>query len=301
MPKMMLSFLLVAASFLSQQTTAFAPPTAPVARQSTELAADNRRAFLASIATATVAATTAFSPATAFAAQQDKVLVLGGTGLVGSRVVTKLQSMGIDVIATSRDGRDGTRKLDFASSSNVASDIAELAKGCTAVISTVGVIGTDQDATVNAASGLAAGGAKEAGVQRFVYISVAPEVRELAKGVSFLQNYMTGKSFAEESIQTYFPSSFTLIEPTFIYGGNKFGVSPPRVASGYGKLIEGLLSSAPLRAVTSVAPAGIIKIGLEPPVAAETVANAAIAGALGKATLSTLDTYDKIQEAAKSL
>ena len=138
-------------------------------------------------------------------------------------------------------------------------------------------------------------------MQRFVYISVAPEVRELAKGVSFLQNYMTGKSFAEESIQTYFPSSFTLIEPTFIYGGNKFGVSPPRVASGYGKLIEGLLSSAPLRAVTSVAPAGIIKIGLEPPVAAETVANAAIAGALGKATLSTLDTYDKIQEAAKSL
>jgi hypothetical protein len=298
---MMLRLLTVAVVALTSSTTtsAFAPSTHAVS-SSTELHAADRRAFLgASIAAA--AALVANAPPS-FAAQ-EKVLVLGGTGLVGSRIVSKLKSMGIEVVSTSTNGRDGTVALDFSSpSTNVAKEIEKLAQGCTAVISAVGVIGsTNLDATVNAASGLAAGGAKQAGVSRFVYISVAPEVKQLAKGIDFLDDYMTGKQFSEDSIATYFGANGLVVAPTFIYGGNAFGLTPPRVTSQYGQLIEGLLSSGPVRAITNIAPEGIIKIGLEPPVSAEAVASAAIAGALGKAGSSALDTYDKIEAAAKTV
>jgi NAD(P)H-binding len=282
----------------------------------------HRRSFLTSSSSAAfVAAASTFvasSPLVALADDADisaptksstAILVLGGTGLVGSAIVKKLQSKGYSVISTSRDGRDGTVALNFSSTSSSSSGggattkdiLYDLAKGCSAVISTVGAIGTDADGTVNAASGLAAKVAKSAGVSRFVYISVAPEVRELAKDFPFLTDYMKGKQFSEDSIRSTFPSSsITLIEPTFIYGGDKFGINPPRVATGYGALIESILSSSPLRAITNVAPEGFIKIALEPPISAEAVADAAIAGALGN-VYGTLDTYDKIQSAAKTL
>jgi hypothetical protein len=141
-------------------------------------------------------------------------------------------------------------------------------------------------------------GAKAAGVDRFVYISVAPEVKESAKDINFLKGYMAGKTFSRDSVLSSFPSgSSTLIEPTFIYGGDEFKVNPPRVAGFYGEFIEALLSSGPIRAVTNIAPGGIVKIALEPPVSVDSVANAAVAGALGKTTQAVLDTHDKIKEA----
>lgn len=228
-----------------------------------------------------------------------KVLVLGGTGFVGSEVCKQLQALGVDYMATSRDGRGGTKALDFTNPSlNVATEVEALAKGFTAVISCIGAIGTSDDEVVNAGSGLAALGAKAAGVKNFVYISVAPEVREAAKGVSFLQNYMVGKQFSEDTIKSNYAGSYTIIEPTFIYGGDSFSVNPPRVADGYGKLVEGLLSSGPFRAAASISP-GIIGVALEPPVKVSAVAGAAVSGALGLTNQSTLDTYDKINSASK--
>lgn len=235
-------------------------------------------------------------------AAEAKVLVLGGTGMCGSEVVKILQSMGVQVVATSTDGRDGTVALDFRQSDTLASSIESLAQGCTAVISCVGVIGTDNDAIINSGSGVAAMAAKKAGVKHFSYISVAPEVREFGKGFDFLQDYMEGKAYSEAAITNAFGTgdgSYTLIEPTFIYGGDKFALKPPRVANGYGQFIEALLSSAPFRAATNVAPEGFIKIALEPPVSATSVAKAAIAGALGKLSMPVLDTHDKIADAAK--
>ncbi|KAL3904247.1 MAG: hypothetical protein SGILL_010142 [Bacillariaceae sp.] len=228
-----------------------------------------------------------------------KVLVLGGTGFVGSRVVKQLIQRGVQVTATSRDGRDGTLALDVTKEGiDVEKEIEALSRGCTAVISCIGAIGTPNDASVNAASGLAAKGAKAAGVDRFVYISVAPEVKELGKGIDLLEDYMKGKTFSQASIATSFPSGATIIEPTFIYGGDAFSLTPPRVASFYGEFIESLLSSGPIRAITKVAPEGIVKIALEPPVSVDSVAAAAVNGALGPAGYVELDTYDKIKSAA---
>ena len=232
-----------------------------------------------------------------------KVLVLGATGFVGSQVTKKLKSLGIEVIGTSRDGREGTMKLDFSDSSTSISKVVEqLSSGCQAVISCIGAIGTAQDGVVNTGTGLAAIGAKAAGVKSFVYVSVAPEVRDVSQNIDFLKDYMTGKLSSERSIQENFGgsgSSFMLIEPTFIYGGDSFNVNPPRVAEGYGKLVEALLSSGVFRAAAKISP-GIIGIALEPPVSVYDVADAAVVGALGY-SVSVLDTYDKILDASASL
>ncbi len=270
-----------------------------------EVQTTSRRDFFALTASSTLAASTIMmNPTTAVAAAADysnaKVLVLGGSGFVGTEVCKQLKSLGVDYVATSRDGRGGTTALDFTNTSvNIASQVEELAKGfgCTAVISCIGSIGTSDDEVVNSGTGLAAVGAKAAGVKNFVYISVAPEVRGVAKGVSFLEKYMAGKQFSEDTIVGSNFDAYTLIEPTFIYGGDKFAINPPRVADGYGKLVEGVLSSSPLRFAASVTP-GIIQVALEPPVKVSAVAGAAVSGSLGLAQ-TTLDTYDKINAASK--
>eukprot|EP00529_Nitzschia_sp_RCC80_P026509 CAMPEP_0113494012 /NCGR_PEP_ID=MMETSP0014_2-20120614/28888_1 /TAXON_ID=2857 /ORGANISM="Nitzschia sp." /LENGTH=342 /DNA_ID=CAMNT_0000387893 /DNA_START=109 /DNA_END=1137 /DNA_ORIENTATION=+ /assembly_acc=CAM_ASM_000159 len=239
------------------------------------------------------------------ASTKTKVLVLGGTGFVGSRVVSKLQSLGnIEVIATSRDGRDGTVAFDVLKEGDNEKRVQELAKGCSAVISCIGAIGTSDDVNVvNAASGYAAKGAKAVGVDKFVYISVSPEVKRSTEGISQLQNYMKGKTFSEQSILSTFsgPGQACLIEPTFIFGGDEFSVNPPRVAGFYGNFIESLLGSGPIRAVTNVLPEGFIRIALEPPISVDDVANAAVSAALGKSTVTELDTHDKIVDAAAKL
>ena len=289
-------------------------PLLPVQRQSTvramsvsptddEMQTPSRRDFFtltgsSILATASLVAQAQPSVAVTGDYSGAKVLVLGGSGFVGSEVCKQLKTLGVDYIATSRDGRGGTKALDFTNSGIiVATEVESLAKGCTAVISCIGSIGTSDDEVVNSGTGLAALGAKAAGVNNFVYISVAPEVRESAKGVGFVEKYMAGKKFSEETIKSNFPSGSTIIEPTFIYGGDKFAINPPRVADGYGKLVEGLLSSGPFRAAASISP-GIIGVALEPPVKVSAVAGAAVSGALGL-TQTTLDTYDKINEAAK--
>lgn len=251
----------------------------------------------------------AFFTATSFygqsvdAATTSSVLVLGGTGFVGSRVVQQLKDVGISVIATSRDGRDGTMELDILRTENVADRVKNLSTGCQAVISCWGAIGTANDNVINSASGLAAIGAKASGVNRFVSFGIAPEVVQAASGVEFIQPYIQGKQFAKESVQSLFGKSGVIIEPTFVYGGDSFGVNPPRVAGFYGEFIEGILSSSPVRAVEGTLPRGnFIQVALEPPISVDTVASAAVAAALGKVESSVrLDTYDKIKEAAELL
>ena len=248
-----------------------------------------------------VPVTTSMSPASSppRAAIAPKVLVLGGSGFVGSRIVATLTELGIATIATSRDGRDGTVALNVLDD-DVTSTVARLSQGCSAVISCIGAIGTEDDQAVNAATALAAQGAKQSGVQRFVYITVAPEVKEFAQGIDFLEGYMAGKSISRQAVLDLFREEAIFIEPTFIYGGGSFELNPPRVASFYGKFIEGLLSSGPIRSVERALAPGIVKIALEPPVPVEAVANAAVAGALGR-TDAILDSYDKIKQAAATL
>lgn len=295
-------------------------PTPRSPRTTTTAAATTRRSFLRDVAVAIPAVVIApsvigvMNPPIVSAATGSsddatttatKILVLGGTGFVGRRVVEKLRGVGIQVVATSRDGRDGTVAFDvLAAPDSNEQKVRELSKGCAAVISCIGAIGTSEDVrAVNAATGYAAKGAKSSGVQRFVYISVAPEVKRSTEGIGPLQNYMNAKIFSEQSVLSTFsgPGEAIIIEPTFIFGGDEFSVNPPRVAGFYGRFVESILSSGPIRAVTNVLPEGFIKIALEPPVSVDDVAGAACAAALGKSTETELDTHDKIVGASKKL
>jgi len=264
----------------------------------------DRRHLLQGLASSAMALTiTSTNPTTASAeATSDKILVLGGSGFVGTQVCNQLHAKNIPFVSTSTNGRDGTIALDFTSGINIGATVKDIIKSndITAVISTIGAIGTDDVVkTINSGTGLAAIGAKEAGVSKFVYISVAPEVKDSVKGISLLSNYMDGKAFSEDCIVKNFgSSSYTLIEPTFIYGGDSYGLNPPRVADGpYGRFIEGLLSSSPLRAAASISP-GIIGVALEPPIKVGSVAGAAVSSALGLSQEAVLDTYDEINAAA---
>jgi len=237
----------------------------------------------------------------------QKVLVLGATGFVGSRVTQQLKNRGLEVVGTSRDGRDGTYPLDVTDTKKVINkEVETLCSGCQVVISCIGSIGSPDDKTVNAASALAALGALDANVRRFVFIGVAPEVREASKDLTSLNlgDYMEGKAFSEKFISNNFGlsekgRSFMVIEPTFIFGGDSFQVNPPRVEEGYGKFVETVLSNGIFRTAAEVAP-GILGVALEPPVNVNDVAGAAVAGALGYSE-SILDTHDKIVAASASL
>ena len=72
-----------------------------------------------------------------------------------------------------------------------------------------------------------------------------------------------------------------IIKPTFIYGGDSFGLLPPRVNYEYGSGVEELLSTGLFKFLADVTP-GLIKVALRPPVSVDSVAAAAAAAALAE-------------------
>jgi len=220
--------------------------------------------------------------------QPPKILVLGSAGLVGSEIVQQLKTLGIPYKAASRRGNSDNGDEHYFSidltSSDAQNQVAQLASDCTAVISTVGSLGTDQDEIVNAASGFAAKGAKEAPfVSKFVFIGNNPRVRSLSKSIPPLQAYAKGKEQAEDMIRDAFGANdgYCIIQPTFIYGGDDgIGLSPPRLPGNIGAPVEDVLGLYPVAAISDALP-GVFGIALEAPLSKERVASAAINVALG--------------------
>ena len=225
--------------------------------------------------------------------KKPRILVLRGeTGFVGKAVVDKLQTMGVPYITASRStGVDLTAP-------DAMEQVKSLAKGCTAVISTVGSIGQgDQDERVNAANGMAARAARQAGCSRFVVIGNDPRVQDFARGLPALQGYAAGKKAAEDVIRQEFPDAYTVVQPTFIYGGEDFSVNPPRVSSNIGQVAEDILGLYPLQAVSQALP-GILGVATAAPVSVQRVAAAAVNAALGVVQESELSTREAIVQAA---
>ena len=99
-------------------------------------------------------------------------------------------------------------------------------------MSCVGVIGTD-DAKMRAGNGdynvVVVEAAKAAGVRRFVYVSVASIVPDVVGGVA-MKGYFEGKTMAEDAIRANFDANeYVIVKPSFIYGGDAFSLTPPRV------------------------------------------------------------------------
>ena len=242
------------------------------------------------------------------AVRADNIVVLGGNGFVGSRVVRELVLHGDKVTSISKSGgRPDTSILsdDLANKAtwlkaDPSKDKLDL-KGADAVVSCIGAIGFDDELVryVNGDVNIAAvQQAKTQDVKRFVYVSVSSLVPEALGTV--LPAYFEGKAAAEASVKSNFGTSGYLIKPSFIYGGDAFTVSPPRVPAGYGSFIDAVLSSPPIRLLASVSPP-ILKVALVNPVSVDNIARATASASLGLLEKVSYDGSDQINEAAKAL
>mmetsp|Transcript_165169 Transcript_165169/g.524772 ORF Transcript_165169/g.524772 Transcript_165169/m.524772 type:complete len:347 (+) Transcript_165169:45-1085(+) len=246
----------------------------------------------------------ALGPAAAANAANQKFVVLGGSGFVGSRICERLVASGASVTSISRSGGPPSGAGAWAQTVNwvkgdvLTADLSGPLQGAEAVISAIGAIGSDDDERLNGATAeVATSAAAKAKVARFVLVSATPLVAESGAGAAF-PGYVKGKQRAEAAVKA-FPGSFAVLQPTFIYGGEEFSATPPRVAAWYGDKIEALLGSPIVRPIASISPAAL-KLALLPPNSVEDVAAAAVAGAFGKVS-GMLSNHDEINAAASQV
>ncbi|KZV51591.1 hypothetical protein F511_10544 [Dorcoceras hygrometricum] len=152
----------------------------------------------------------------------EKIVVLGGSGFVGTAICKAAISKGIEVTSVSRSGRPKYSGSWVDQVSWVTGDVFyvnwdELLAGATAVVSTLGGFGSEEQMKrINGeANILAVNAAKNFGIPKFILISVHDYNLP-----SFLltPGYFTGKRKAESEVLSKYPSSGVVLRPGFIYG-----------------------------------------------------------------------------------
>lgn len=236
-----------------------------------------------------------------------RITVLGGTGFVGSRVCKSLTESGASVTSVSTGGRvpewcageSWTNqvkwvKQDLTRGQREKMETAVGTPDC--LVSCIGTVGFDVQGLL-LGNGItnknAATAAKKAGTARYVFCSVASEVDACEDGwlPAFFGGYFRGKRNAEDAFQDAADAndgSLCIIRPTFIYGGESFGLFPPRVSSWYGAFVEEVLSLGLVQKIADLLP-GLLKVALRPPVSVDAVAAACAASALGALEASDID------------
>jgi len=257
----------------------------------------------------------------------QKVTVLGGTGFVGSRVVQRLVDAGATVTSVSQSGKAPSWCAGEAWTEAVHWVAQDLTRGSResveaavgtpdALVSCVGSIGFDVQGSLlgngiaNVAAAKAAG--KAGSCSTYVYCSVASEVAACEKKwlPPYFSGYFKGKRMAEAAFKDAAECKesggrVVLVKPSFIYGGDSFGLFPPRVNDAYGSVVEELLSVSLTSSIADALP-GLIKVALRPPVSVESLAAAmcaatlagSSAGSTGTMEVSELDGTAAINSAA---
>jgi nucleoside-diphosphate-sugar epimerase len=246
-----------------------------------------------------------------------KVTVVGGTGFVGSKVCKSLTEKGVAVISVSKSGKIPTfawcddiwtSRVKWIAANIETADEAALdasigSPDC--LVSCLGVVGNDPDKLMKGngdANCAAFSSAKRGGkVQRAVFVSVSSEVMACEENwlPAFFKGYFDGKKMAEQCALDAVDgdsSRVCFVKPTFIYGGDSFGLLPPRVNMEYGSFIEELLSLGIIKFLADATP-GLIKVALRPPSSVDAVAEACVSAALeGPALGKVLDGGAEINE-----
>lgn len=242
------------------------------------------------------------------------VLVLGGTGLVGSRVVELLTERNVPVVSTTTDGRDGSIRLDLTDA-GAAETLCDLcgSHDVEVIVSTAGVVLTDRDYEVNAAPGRvvrdAFGSRGDEGSgdcgdpveddapppPRLVLVGGPPRCHALP----LLEDYARGKAESERLAVETLGDRAAIVKPTLIHGGDELGLVPPRLPSSVGGIAEAVLGLYPVRALSGALP-DALGVWLDAPVGVDAVAGAIVnlATEADGGEGSVLETRDDIVMAA---
>ncbi|GMH28796.1 hypothetical protein Nepgr_030639 [Nepenthes gracilis] len=232
----------------------------------------------------------------------ERLVVLGGSGFVGSAICKAAVSQGIEVISLSRSGRPSYSDPWIDQISWITGDVFyvnwdEVLVGATAVVSTLGGFGNEEQMKrINGdANVVAVTAAKSYGVPKFILISV----HDYNLPSFLLQiGYFTGKRKAESEVLSNYPTSGVVLRPGFIYG--------KRRVDGYqipldliGEPLERLLRATAnfTRPLSSLPASDLL---LASPVSVDDVA-LAVVNAVRDDDMFGIFTIDQIKEAAANV
>uniref|UniRef100_A0A7N0VMV2 NAD(P)-binding domain-containing protein n=1 Tax=Kalanchoe fedtschenkoi TaxID=63787 RepID=A0A7N0VMV2_KALFE len=229
----------------------------------------------------------------------ERLVVLGGSGFVGSAICKAAVSKGIDVVSLSRSGRPSitdswTDQVNWVSGDVFYVNWDEILLGATAVVSTIGGFGSEEQMKrINGeANVVAVNAASEFGVPKYILISV----HDYNLPSFLLQSgYFTGKRKAESEVLSKYPTSGVVFRPGFIYGKRRldgFEIPLNVIGEPFEKLLSATESfTRPLSAL----PASDLL--LAPPVSVDDLA-LAVVNAITDDDFFGIFTIEQIKEAA---
>ncbi|XP_028754712.1 uncharacterized protein At1g32220, chloroplastic [Neltuma alba] len=234
--------------------------------------------------------------------KSERVVVLGGSGFVGSAICKAAVSKGIEVISLSRSGRptypsNWVDQVTWISGDVFYVNWDEVLVGATAVVSTLGGFGTEEQMKrINGeANVVAVNAAKEYGIPKFILISVHDYNLP-----SFLlsSGYFTGKRKAESEVLSKYPNSGVVLRPAFIYGKRRvdgFEIPLDLVGEPAERILKAIENfTKPLNSL----PASDLL--LAPPVSVDDVALAVVNAVMDDDEFGIF-TIDQIKEAAEKV
>ncbi|CAL0314176.1 unnamed protein product [Lupinus luteus] len=234
--------------------------------------------------------------------RSERIVVLGGSGFVGSAISKAAVSKGIEVISLSRSGRPSYPDAWVDQVTWVSGDVFnvnwdEVLVGATAVVSTLGGFGSEEQMKrINGeANVVAVNAAKEYGIPKFILISV----HDYNLPQFLLSNgYFTGKRKAESEVLSKYPGSGIVLRPGFIYGKRRVdGFELP--LDLIGEPAEKILKATEnfTKPLSSLPASDLL---LAPPVSVDDVASAVINGVTDDDFFGIF-TIDQIKEAAEKV
>lgn len=209
--------------------------------------------------------------------QQDKLLILGGNGFLGTHVCKEGLKHGLHISSLSRSGRPTIQEPWTNEVAWHQGNVLEPERwrdaldGVSAVISCVGGFGSNEAMyKINGTANIRAiQAAAESGVKRFVYISAA----DFGFASFLLRGYYEGKRAAEKELMSKFPYGGVILRPGFIYGTRQVGSL--KIPLG----VVGAPLEMVLRNAKSASQIPVVGPLLLPPVKASSVAKAAVRAA----------------------
>lgn len=148
-----------------------------------------------------------------------RILVLGGTGFIGSGVVARLSAEGHDCVTLSRSGRSSRHiALDIATALEPSAWIAALS-GVDAVVNAAGVLQQDEERSARLVAGMNAlyDACEAAGVRRIIHIS--------AIGSDDPRSDFSRAKRNSETVLTARDLDWIVLRPSLVIGRSAYGGS----------------------------------------------------------------------------